>query len=213
MCRSGVERTISRRRREKAASRFRASAVARFASTSLRCRDDARRHNGARPQDETGRGGGLANPKEDHRPWDADRARASSRPGRRTPLWAAARLPAAAYPHGFAENVLVTGRHFPLSFQSRLHIPGNKFREVAIKKWDAHLDRRCHAHLVVIGEIQRRHENFGVEIKHLVQEIGVLHFVESGQMLRGWIECRLPAAILACTNRLSAVHPDRCNSG
>src|SRR5204863_7445995 len=46
-----------------------------------------------------------------------------------------------------------------------------------------HFDRRGHAHLVVITEIQACHEYLRVEIKHLVQEIRIANAVEAGTML------------------------------
>src|SRR6202162_571825 len=96
--RSAAERTLSRHRREKAASRFRASAVARFASTSLRRPGGARQYMNAPLLDETTLGAGLEIPKADRPPWDANRAPASSPPAPRTPLSAAAKpLLAACY--------------------------------------------------------------------------------------------------------------------
>src|SRR6266550_3856864 len=94
--RSAAERTLSRHRREKAASRFPASAVARFASTSLPRRGGARQYMCAPLPDETTLDAGLEIPKADHPPWDGDRVPASSLPAPRTPLSAAVKLPLAA---------------------------------------------------------------------------------------------------------------------
>src|SRR4029077_2039669 len=96
--RSVAERTTSRHRREKAASRFPVSAVARFASTSLPRPGGARQYTHAPLLDETARGAGLVLPKADRPPSGANRAPTSSPPARRNPLSAAAkRLLAACY--------------------------------------------------------------------------------------------------------------------
>src|ERR1700730_16397299 len=89
--RSAVERTLSRHHREKAASRFPASAVARFASTSLPRPGGARQYMCAPLLDGTVLGVGPEIPKADHPPWDVDRAPASSLPAPRTPPSAAAK--------------------------------------------------------------------------------------------------------------------------
>src|SRR5690242_21047463 len=44
---------------------------------------------------------------------------------------------------------------------------------------------RSHAHLVVVGEVQAGHENSGVEVEHLVQEIGVANALE-GLLVRAF---------------------------
>src|SRR5713226_9369272 len=84
-------RTSALHRREKAASRFPALAVARFASTSLPRPGGVRQYTRAPLLDGTARAVGLEIPKADRPPSDANHAPASSLLARRNPLSAAAK--------------------------------------------------------------------------------------------------------------------------
>jgi len=97
--------------------------------------------------------------------------------------------------HGFPENMFGHGTPFTFELQGRADIPSNKFGQPAIKKWNADFDGRGHAHFVVVSEIQRGHEDFGIEVEHLVQEIGVLHPMEGCAMLNAGIASKLAAGV------------------
>src|SRR3954451_25113825 len=60
----------------------------------------------------------------------------------------------------------------------RRNVPGHEFRKLTIKERHSHLDRASHTHRVVVGQIEAGHENLGVQIEHLVEEISVSHGIE-----------------------------------
>src|SRR5882724_1058779 len=93
-----VERTSALRHRERVASRFPASAVARSASTSLPRPGGAHPHSAALPPDETIHACAPGSPTANRPPWDAVHSPANSPRAQRTLLSAAvAPLPATYY--------------------------------------------------------------------------------------------------------------------
>src|SRR5947199_6589766 len=101
-------------------------------------------------------------------------------------------FPRKHFPHRLSENVLCHRPKPSFQLQARRYTPRHKLSKLTIQKRHPHLYRRSHAHLVVVSEIEARHKNLGVEIKHLVEEVCMLHFIERSPMSRCRIKSDVP---------------------
>ena len=98
-------------------------------------------------------------------------------------------FPGQNLPHSFAKNVFRRRPQRSFHLQLRRQIPSGELSQFAIQKRHPNFYRGGHAHFVVVGQIKGGHENLGIEIQHLVQEIRVLNLFESREMPHARIKC------------------------
>src|SRR6266702_2209314 len=101
---------------------------------------------------------------------------------RKARFWLALYLARKDISHRFAKDVLSDRTEKSLQLGSRGYVPGHELGQLTIQKRHANLNRRCHAHFVVVSEIEARHENLRVEVQHLIQEVGVPNALECRTM-------------------------------
>jgi len=80
--------------------------------------------------------------------------------------------------HRLAKNMFRCRPEESFQLQPRRHIPRNELGELVVQKWHAHLDRAGHAHFVVIRKVEAGHEDFGIEVQHLIQEVGIANLLK-----------------------------------